>query len=144
MVTALLDWAYIFFFQRVSKQRSYSLPLRGWSLLNLVLNHFLPNFSILRQALVKPSFTCYYTGYYVLSFSSTELSDNPFMSFILSAMADLPAYPVIWGLMKIFGRRSLTGVSLVLGGLSVTSASLITNDIARYVIMIVIISDLRN
>ena len=84
------------------------------------------------------------TGYYVLSFSSTELSDNPFMSFILSATADLPAYPVIWGLMKIFGRRSLTGVSLVLGGLSVTSASLITNDIARYVIMIVIISDLRN
>ena len=37
MVTALLDWAYIFFFQRVSKQRSYSLPLRGWSLLNVVL-----------------------------------------------------------------------------------------------------------
>ena len=26
-----------FFFQRVSKQRSYSLPLRGWSLLNVVL-----------------------------------------------------------------------------------------------------------
>ena len=61
MVTALLDWAYIFFFfQRVSKQRSYSLPLRGWSLLNVVLlvAFFSPTliFSESRHLIVKTYF----------------------------------------------------------------------------------------
>ena len=33
----LFQFFYFFLFQRVSKQRSYSLLLRGWSLLNVVL-----------------------------------------------------------------------------------------------------------
>ena len=67
----------------------------------------------------------------MLSFSSVNLSEDPFLAFILSAMADLPSYLVIWALVKVAGRRTLTSLSLVFGGAAVTIAALITDPMAK-------------
>ena len=70
----------------------------------------------------------------MLSFSSVDLSEDPFLAFILSAIADLPSYFVIWGLLKVAGRRTLTSISLVFGGAAVTIAALISDPLAKHIL----------
>ena len=56
-----------FFFQRVSKQRSYSLPLRGWSFLNVVL---------LVLVLLAPSKPCTSKNSHLLTFLKVSTNCN--------------------------------------------------------------------
>lgn len=57
--------------------------------------------------------------YYGLSLSTASLSGDPYISFMLSALVEIPGYTLSYISMQKLGRRPSMVGSLVLGGISV-------------------------
>ena len=57
-----------------------------------------------------------YTGYFGLCLTSTELSSDPFTSFIVSALVEIPSFVATFWLLDAWGRKPVCGLSMVLGG----------------------------
>lgn len=57
--------------------------------------------------------------YYGLSLSTASLSGDPYLSFLLSALVEIPGYTLSYLSMEKLGRRPSLVISLVLGGISV-------------------------
>ena len=69
--------------------------------------------------LTKSSFgypTFLFSGYYGISMSTTGLSDDIYVAFILSALVELPAYFLVILLMDHWGRKPTLALVLFIGG----------------------------
>jgi len=55
-------------------------------------------------------------GYFGLCLTATELSSDPFMSFIISAVVEMPSFIMTFWLLDAWGRKPVCGLSMVLGG----------------------------
>ena len=58
------------------------------------------------------------SGYYGLGMSSTSLSNDPAVAFILSALVEIPSYVAGAILIDFWGRKPLTAFSLLLTGVT--------------------------
>ena len=61
-------------------------------------------------------FICIILGYYGISMSTTGLSDDIYVAFILSALVELPAYFLVILLMDHWGRKPTLVLVLFIGG----------------------------
>ena len=57
-----------------------------------------------------------FTGYFGLCLTATELSSDPFVSFIISALVEIPSFVLTFWLLDAWGRKPVCGLSMVLGG----------------------------
>ena len=55
-------------------------------------------------------------GYFGLCLTATELSSDPFVSFIISALVEIPSFVLTFWLLDAWGRKPVCGLSMVLGG----------------------------
>ena len=63
------------------------------------------------------------TGYFGLCLTATELSSDPFTSFILSAVVEVPSFVLTFWLLDSWGRKPVCGLSMVLGGICLLPAA---------------------
>ncbi|XP_070558188.1 organic cation transporter protein-like [Ptychodera flava] len=62
-------------------------------------------------------FACSFV-YYGISLNTDQIGNNPYTTFILAGLVEIPGRLLAWGLLKVFGRRwSLCGFAFV-GGLA--------------------------
>jgi len=62
-------------------------------------------------------------GYFGLCLTATELSSDPFTSFILSAVVEVPSFVLTFWLLDSWGRKPVCGLSMVLGGICLLPAA---------------------
>jgi len=62
-------------------------------------------------------------GYFGLCLTATELSSDPFVSFIISALVEIPSFVLTFWLLDAWGRKPVCGLSMVLGGVCLIPAA---------------------
>jgi len=75
-------------------------------------------------------------GYYGISMSSANLSGDPYVSFILSAVVEIPAYIIAPIIMDIWGRKPYVAFSMILAGAACIPAGFTTGGAQTALVLI--------
>lgn len=75
--------------------------------------------------------------YYGLSLGTNSLEGNPFMNMFVMAVVELPSYAVTVYLMDRLGRRSLTAVEMIIGGVCCILSASLTSGAASLTFMFI-------
>ncbi|XP_072392026.1 solute carrier family 22 member 3-like [Diabrotica undecimpunctata] len=67
--------------------------------------------------------------YYGLTLNSVDLTDDIYLSFIVSCLVEIPGYIVYYVINEKIGRRLLTSVTFILAGLACLAVGFIPQDI---------------
>lgn len=80
------------------------------------------------------------TVYLGLSYYGPSLGTNPYLSFFLSSLVEIPAYIICWIAMDRFGRRWPMSILMILGGLSCIATVLLPDDAVMETLALYLIS----
>ncbi|XP_014251660.1 carcinine transporter [Cimex lectularius] len=78
--------------------------------------------------------------YVGLSYYGPALGSNPYLSFLLSSLVEIPSYLLIWFVMDRWGRRWPLAVSMILSGILSIITVLLPSDAVLLILVLFLVS----
>ncbi|XP_055838510.1 carcinine transporter [Episyrphus balteatus] len=94
----------------------------------------------LKTILITLSWFANETVYLGLSYYGPSLGSNQYLSFLLSAVVEIPSYLCCWVLMDKWGRRWPLSLSMILGGVFCVITVLIPDDAVTETLVLFLVS----
>ena len=76
-------------------------------------------------------------GYYGITMSFTGLGSNPYVSFMLGGLAELPAYIIVFLTMDHLGRKPLCALSMIITGITCIPSGFLEDGAAQTVLVLI-------